>query len=56
MVMNPDLSALELLREEMQGEETYLKVNAVHRVPVVCRLLGPELVKNQLLPFLNCKV
>jgi serine/threonine-protein phosphatase 2A regulatory subunit A len=51
--MNQDLGALELLREEMQGEETYLKVNAIHRLPVVCRVLGAELVKNQLLPYLN---
>jgi serine/threonine-protein phosphatase 2A regulatory subunit A len=51
--MNQDLGALELLREELQGEETYLKVNAIHRLPVVCRVLGPELVKNHLLPYLN---
>jgi len=51
--MNQDLGALELLREELQSEETFLKVNALHRLPVICKVLGPELVKNQLLPYLN---
>lgn len=46
-------SPLDLLREELQTEETFLRVNAIHRVPIVATLLGPEAVKNQLLPFLN---
>ena len=46
-------SPLDLLREELQSEETFLRINAIHRVPVVATLLGSEAVKNQLLPFLN---
>ena len=46
-------SPFDLLREELQSEETFLRVNAIHRVPIVATLLGPEAVKNQLLPFLN---
>lgn len=49
-------SCLDLLREELQSEETFLRVNAIHRVPIVATLLGPEAVKNQLLPFLNSTV
>ena len=45
-------SPLDLLKEEMQSEETFLRVNAIHRVPLVATLLGPEGVKNQLLPFI----
>ena len=50
--MNPE-SALDLLREEMQNEETFLRVNAIHRIPILSVVIGPDNVKNQLLPYLN---
>ena len=47
---------LDLLKEELSCEDTYVKVNAVHRLPIVAALLGPEAVTRQLLPYLSSKI
>ena len=47
-------SALDLLKEEMNSDETYIKVNCIHRMKVICTVLGNETVRMQLLPNLSC--
>ncbi|CAK61709.1 unnamed protein product (macronuclear) [Paramecium tetraurelia] len=41
----------EVLKEDMENEEVYLKVNAMHRVRVVATLLGSDKIKSQLIPY-----
>lgn len=51
-----DVSAYDLLREEMESDETHLRVNAVHRLKIVGTLLGPEGIKQTLLPYIDSKL
>ena len=46
-------SPLDLLKEEMNQDETYIRVNAIHRLPVVATILGKDAVRTQLLPYLT---
>jgi len=46
-------SPLDLLKSELGQDDTYLKVNALHRVAVVATVLGPEATRRDLLPFLG---
>ena len=39
----------------MASEDTYVKVNAIHRLPIVATLMGPNAVTNELVPFLKSK-
>ena len=48
-----DAGASELFKEEMSSDETYVKVNCVHRLKTICTVIGSENVKQQLLPYLN---
>lgn len=42
MAENP----LDVFREDMENEEVYLRVNAMHRVRVVATLLGSDKIKS----------
>ena len=44
---------LDVLREEMENEETALRVNAVHRMRVVATLLPTDKLKSQLIPYID---
>ncbi|EGR33470.1 phosphorylase phosphatase, putative [Ichthyophthirius multifiliis] len=46
-------SPFELLKEEMESDEIYIRVNAIHRLRIVATLMGPELVKSTLLPYID---
>jgi serine/threonine-protein phosphatase 2A regulatory subunit A len=48
-----DQSALNLFIEDINNDEVFVRVNAIHRLKVVCTLLGPEQIRNQLLPKLK---
>ena len=48
-----DISALDLLKEEMTSDETYIKVNSIHRLKIICTVLGSDSVRQQLLPYLS---
>lgn len=37
----------------MSTDETYIKVNAIHRLQVIATVLGPEKTQSQLLPYLS---
>lgn len=41
----------DVLKEDMENEEVYLKVNAMHRVRVVATLMGTDKIKSQLIPY-----
>lgn len=48
-----DIDALALLKEEMETEEVYLKVNAIHRMKTVILCIGVEDSVKKLLPYLE---
>lgn len=37
---------LEIFKEDMENEEVYLRVNAMHRVRIICTLIGVEQIKS----------
>lgn len=49
-----EINALELLKEEMENDDVALRVNAIHRLKIVATILGPEGIKVQLLPYVEC--
>jgi serine/threonine-protein phosphatase 2A regulatory subunit A len=51
--MDQAVSPMELLKEEMENDEIALRINAIHRLRIVATILGPEGIKNQLLPYLD---
>ena len=53
--MVENVSALGLLKEEMQSDEIHLKVNAIHRLKTVILSIGPNETKEQLIPYLQSK-
>eukprot|EP00825_Cyclidium_porcatum_P000523 TRINITY_DN10164_c0_g1_i2.p1 TRINITY_DN10164_c0_g1~~TRINITY_DN10164_c0_g1_i2.p1 ORF type:complete len:203 (+),score=48.00 TRINITY_DN10164_c0_g1_i2:84-692(+) len=48
-----DINPLELLKEEMENDDVAIRVNAMHRLKIVAAILGPEGIKQQLLPYLD---
>ncbi|CAD8095895.1 unnamed protein product [Paramecium sonneborni] len=42
---------MDVFKEEMENEEVYLKVNAMHRIRVIATLLGIDKIKSVLLPY-----
>ena len=48
-----EVNPMELLKEEMESDEIYLRVNAIHRVKIVAEVIGSEQTKSQLLPYLE---
>lgn len=46
-------NALDLLKEEMDNDECYLKVNAIHKLKIVASLMTPDQVKSILLPYVE---
>ncbi|CAD8100976.1 unnamed protein product [Paramecium primaurelia] len=43
----------EVFKEDMENEEVYLRVNAIHRVRIICTLIGIDQIKSQLIPYLD---
>jgi serine/threonine-protein phosphatase 2A regulatory subunit A len=48
-----DQGALNLFLEDVNTDEVFVRVNAIHRLKVVCTLLSPDQIRNQLLPKLR---
>lgn len=44
---------MDLLKEEMQTEEIYLKVNAIHRLKIVVLSLSSTDIEKTLIPYLE---
>ena len=36
------IAAFELFKEELENDEQYIKINAIHRIQVIATLLGLE--------------
>lgn len=48
-----DQGALNLFLEELKSDELFVRVNTIHRIKLVCALLSPDQIRNQLLPKLK---
>ncbi len=48
-----DFSAFDLLCEEMENEEIYSKVNAIHRLKIVILSIDKKEVESKLIPFID---
>ncbi|EGR34557.1 protein phosphatase 2 regulatory subunit A, alpha isoform, putative [Ichthyophthirius multifiliis] len=51
--MTDSSTPFELLKEEMEQDEIYIRVNAIHRIKIVATLMGHDFVKSTLLPFIE---
>lgn len=47
------VNPMELLKEEMENDEIYIRVNAIHRLKTIAVLIGTEGIKSQILPYLD---
>lgn len=48
-----DQNPFELLKEELENDEIYIRVNAIHRIKTIGVIMGTEGIKSQMLPFLD---
>jgi serine/threonine-protein phosphatase 2A regulatory subunit A len=48
-----NLNPLDVLKEELDTDEVTQKINAIHKLRIVATLLGPEGIRNSLLPYLD---
>lgn len=53
--MADNLNPFEVLKEDMESEETYHRVNAIHRLKIIATLLGVDKIKTQLIPYFDSK-
>ena len=49
------VSPLDLLKQELSSEQLYIRVNAIHRVPIIAVLIGQSKVRSELLPMIESK-
>ena len=49
-------NAFDLLKEEMESDEIYIRVNAIHRIKIVATIMGSELIKSALLPYIDSNI
>lgn len=47
---------MEFFKEEMANDQIAVRVNAVHRSPIVAALIGEKDVEKELIPFFESKV
>ena len=57
MSMTPysDLSVFEFFMTEVNDGDVVVRSEAMSKLPLVGTLMGPERVRNELIPFLKCK-
>ena len=48
-------NALEIFKEEMENDDVSVRVNTVHKLPIVATLMTHDGIKNQLIPFVDSK-
>ena len=48
------LNPIDVLKEELDTDDVASKVNAIHKLKIVATILGPEGIRNALLPYLDC--
>ena len=53
--MKTDLNTnpLDLLREELDNDDTQIKVNAIHRLPIVMGVMNQDKIISDLIPFIK---
>ena len=51
--MADSLNPFGLLKEEMDNDEVGIRVNAIHRLRTIVTVMGLDLFKSQILPYLE---
>lgn len=46
---------IDLLKEELSNDQMYVRINAIHRIPIIATLVGKDGVKRNLLPMIEGK-
>ena len=48
-----DTSALDLLKEELDNDDIQIKVNAIHRFPIIMAVFTPDKIISDFIPFIS---
>lgn len=48
-----DSNPMDLLKEEMLSDQLSVRINAVHRLPIVAAIMKGDQIVNDLLPYLE---
>ena len=48
-----NLNAFDIFKEEIETDDTSVRINAIHKIPIVATLMTPDAIKNQLIPYLD---
>lgn len=48
-----NLNPLDVLKEELDTDEVTAKINAMHKLRIVATVMGPDGIRNVLLPYLD---
>ena len=47
---------MDFFREELESDQIAVRVNAVHRAPVIAALIGEKSVEKELIPLLESRL
>ena len=50
------VNPIELFKEEMENDDISIRVNCVHRLKIIVTLIGGDNFKQQMLPYIDCKI
>ena len=48
-----DQNGMDLLKEEMTSDQLSVRINAIHRIPIIATLLTKDEITKGLLPYLE---
>jgi hypothetical protein len=46
---------MEFLKDEMSSDQIAIRVNAIHRSPIIAALIGEKSVDKELIPYFECR-
>lgn len=48
-----DFNPIDLLKEEMENDDTIVRINAMHRLKTIVTLINDNTFKSQIVPYLQ---
>ena len=46
-------NAFEIFKDEMEIDDTSVRINAIHKLPIVATLMSSDAIKGQLIPYID---
>ena len=46
-------NAFEILKEEMENDDLSVRINTMHKLPIVATLMTNDVIKSSLIPYLD---